>query len=441
MQPRAELVSNDVTSIFSIYMKLTQKYNSVNLGQGMPDTDLATFMAPSLDQAVANKGNNQYCRVSGEVTLAREVAKEFGARFNRAINPDTEVHVAVGGTGCFFNTLSSFINPGDEIVCFEPSFAYFIPTMNLSGAVPRWVSLLEGNDITKMSFDSAKFEAAFNEKTRVLVINNPHNPLGRIFSLDELTYISEFLKAKFPKVLVLSDEVYSDVLYDSKQHVYIGSLPGMWERTVTFFSFGKSFGATGWRLGYAIGQASTIQYLAKVQAFSIYCVNTPCASAGALILNHARNQPYQDSPDYYTWLTKEYQNKKDQIVQILSESDLGLVLSVPQGGYFMVANIEKAIAGIPLKFFYEDFEEPTAREGTLAKYEDWYELESPFYSADYAYCNYLCVVRGITTWPLSAFYDTQLSKDPKLKKGTNCLRISLCKSQESIERLRAMLKK
>ena len=420
-----------MSALFGRYLQYGRDPKSVNLGQGFPDFDVPLFLKDALVEVMALNSNHQYCRPAGPLGLAQEISLTYSPRFGREIDPATEVIVSTGATEVFSSLISIVTHPGDEIVYIEPQFAYFIPLINSKGRIGVPVSILSDDGY---EFNHAKFEAAFSEKTKVFLINSPHNPTGKVFSRAEVEYICRFLTEKYPNVLVICDDVYCDFPFGDNEHVQIASLPGMWNRTYSIFSFGKIFGTTGWRLGVGIGPKQITTAMINFQVLKNYCGSTPLLMAAEKIYNIARTQPYKGEVNFYIYVRKKFEKQANSIIKLLEQSDLDLDLLPCQGGYFLSARIERAILKMPIKYFYKDFETNTEKNEKLAAYSDWLKLPEVDFSPDYAYCNYLCVEKKICPWPISGFYDTSVKK-PAERKQVNMIRIAICRSEATVQRL------
>lgn len=426
-----------MAGLFGRYLQYGRDPQRINVGQGFPDFDVPVFLKEALVEAMAPNGNHQYCRPAGPLGLAQEIALTYGPRFGREIDSVTEVIVSTGATEVFSNLMSIMTQPGDEIVYIEPQFAYFIPLINSKGRKGVPVSVLGEQGY---HFDHAQFEAAFNERTKVFLINTPHNPTGKVFSRAEVEYICNFLTEKFPNVLVLCDDVYCDYPFGDNEHVQIASLPGMWSRTYSIFSFGKIFGTTGWRLGVGIGPKPITAALINFQTLKNYCGPTPLLMAAEKIYRMARTLPYGGEANFYVWVRKLFEKQAKTISELFQQSDLDLDVLPCQGGYFLSARIDKAILKMPIKYFYKDYETNPDKNEKLASFADWVSLPDVDFSPDYAYSNYLCFEKKICPWPISGFYDTAFKK-PLEKKQVNMIRIAICRSDATVQRLAQALQK
>lgn len=435
LDPR--LIDSKYATLFMKYVELAKDPEAVNLGQGYPDMPVPDFLVPSLVEASNSEDNHQYSRPAGHLGIAKAVAELYSKRLGREINAATEVVITNGATQGFYDFLEAYINQGDEIVHFEPCFAYYLATMiHIKEAVLKPVSILKSDDF---SFDFEEFKAAFSPKTKCLLLNTPHNPTGKVFKKQELEQIADYLRENHPQVMVFADNAYSDIHFFGNTHTEFASLPGMWERTVSSYSFGKTFGCTGWRIGFNIGPKPIINSMQNLQALSIYCLSTPLVAAGELVLKTAQKE-YKGETNYYTWLEKQYENQYQQIFDIFADCVLNVEPVKAEGGFFLIAKIEKGMDNFPIKYFYHDYATNDRDGKTIKSFADWTSLENPDVSPDYAFCNFVASVYKVVFWPVSAFFDTMYSP-AKEKKTVNYIRISVCRSQSTIDRLRKYLKK
>ena len=433
LDPR--LIDCKYATLFMNFVEIAKDPQAVNLGQGYPDMPVPDLLAPAMAEACKLEVNHQYCRPDSHLGIAQAAADQYGPRLGRTINAATEVVVTTGATQGFYNFLEAYVRPGDEIVHFEPCFAYYLATMiHIKTAVLKPVNILESSDF---SFDFEKFKAAFSPKTKCLLMNSPHNPTGKVFSREELEKIAAFLSEHHPQVLVFADNVYCDMHFFGAKHTEFASLPGMWHRTVTSYSFGKTYGATGWRIGFNIGPAQIIKLMQNLQALSIYCMSSPMMAAGEITLRNAA-KPYRGEENYFTWVEKQYQIQYEQIYEIFKNCCLDVDPVPSQGGFFLIAKIERAVKGLPIKYFYKDYKTNERDGKVLESYEDWLNLEEPDHAPDYAFSYYVASKYKVVFWPVSAFFDT-MYEAPKNKKTVNYIRISVCRSQDTIERLRKYL--
>lgn len=425
--------------VYGKYIDLGKEPGMVNFGQGFSDMDVPEFIIDSLKDSLSKSINHQYTRTAGNLPLMKESAKFYGQYFNREIDPTTEIMVSSGATGCFYNFIEACVRAGDEVVSFEPMFAFFIPPLFNAGAKVNFVELL--NQITGPTFDKKVFEAAFTPRTKFLMLNSPHNPTGKVFTLEELEYIADFLKTKHPDVIVVADDIYCGFVYGGKKHTMIASLPGMWNRTVTLFSFGKVYNVTGWRIGFAVGPKELISAMSTVQLYTMFCLPTPLLMAAGDIIKKSYSEPYKGKDNYLVWLNLRYEEKYHRIKNIIDKSPLNLEVLPAEGGFFFLAQINKAVEGLPIKYFYKEEAESTKlkdKDAVLKSFDEWTSIPEPDFSPDFAYCNFLADKYKIIFYPLSGFFDT-MHEAPKNKKCINYIRGTIGKCTKSIDALRDRL--
>lgn len=310
------------TSIFSEITALANRLEAVNLGQGFPD-----FPAPSeiVEAAMAalKANQNQYARSMGHPVLVNAIAEHQRYFYNLEYDPMSEVTVFCGAAEGIASSLLGLLNPGDEVILFEPFYDSYPACVAMARSVPRFVSLRPPD----FSFDPEELAAAFTSKTRVLIINNPHNPTGKVFSRSELETIAQLCQKH--NVIVLADEVYEHFTYDDAQHIPMATLPGMRERTLTLSSSGKVFSLTGWRIGWVTGPAELAWAAQAAHQYITFAVPTPLQVA----IGHALST---HTEDYLAMLKKEYTERRNFLMQVLS--DCGFKVTKPLGAYYIVAD-------------------------------------------------------------------------------------------------------
>jgi N-succinyldiaminopimelate aminotransferase len=345
------------TSIFSEMSALARQHNAVNLGQGFPDFDGPDILKGAVFEAMQS-GHNQYAISHGEPVLRQAIARH-GARFyEQQINPDTEVTVTSGATEALWSSAFAFIEPGDEVIVFEPVYDSYVPAIRMAGGTPVAVTL----HAPDFRFDPDELRRAFSSRTRVIYVNTPHNPTGTVFNRTELELIAE-LCIEFD-VLAITDEVYEHIIFPSATHLRLATLPGMRERTLTISSGGKTFSFTGWKIGWAIGPEPLQRALRSVHQFAVFSTNTP--------FQHAIAHGLELSDAYYQELATEYLERRDYLVESLNQA--GLQPSTPEGSYFVLCDVDRfdrgsafdfcrylieevGVAAIPLESFYLTSEE------------------------------------------------------------------------------------
>jgi len=323
-------------SVFEEATALARRYGAVNLGSGTPDLPVPDSLKAAVAEAIAAE-RNQYAPVRGEAVLRAAVAAHAARFYGQEIDPATEISITSGVTEALHAALLSFVDPGDEVIVFEPFYDCYVPEIRMAGATPVAVTL----HAPSFRFDPQELRAAFSPRTRALLLNTPHNPTGTVFSRDELTLIAELCE-EFD-VLAITDEVYEHIVFDGTQYVRLATLPGMGDRTLTLSGAGKTFSCTGWRIGWAIGPAPLQEALCRLRQFTVFAAATPFQFALAAGLHF---------PDtYFQRLAAEYQARRDYLVDALASC--GLQPNKPAGGFFILSGISSFPAANGRDFCYD----------------------------------------------------------------------------------------
>ena len=337
----AARVQGFTPTVFAEYTALAIEHNAVNLGQGFPNFAAPEFVKEAAKTAI-DAEMNQYTRYGGHMRLVNAVAEVYGPLFQRELNPATEIVTTVGATEGIFATIQATINPGDEVILFEPFYDSYPAATIMAGGTPVYVPLRPPEDNPNASasdwvFDPEELAAAFSERTRLVIINTPQNALGKVFDRRELEAIAALVQEY--DAYVLSDEVYEWMVYpdnDSEapiEHIRMATLPGMWERTITLGSAGKSFSVTGWKIGWAIAAESIVHAILMGHQWIPFTVATPLQEAVAVGLERAEGE------GYFPWLAQMYQAKRDMLSAVLD--DVGLKTVRPDGSYFVLSDISQ----------------------------------------------------------------------------------------------------
>ena len=331
-------------SVIREMTRLSNEHGGVNLSQGFPD-----FPAPAAVKEAAcdaiRADINQYAVTWGAPPLRQAIARDFSRRYGVPIDADQHVTVCCGSTEAMITTLLASVDPGDEVIVFEPFYENYGPDAILSGAVPRYVTLREPGPSAPLgagwAFDPDELAAAFNDRTRAVIINSPNNPTGKVFTREELRVIAA-LCLKWD-VLAVTDEIYEHIIYDGHEHVPMATIDGMADRTVTINSLSKTFSVTGWRVGWAIAPAPLTGAIRKVHDFLTVGAAAPLQAAGAAALG---------LPDsYYRELAAGYERRRDLLVGLLERHRF--VCYRPAGAYYVMTDLTELGATDDVEFARE----------------------------------------------------------------------------------------
>ncbi|MES5814485.1 pyridoxal phosphate-dependent aminotransferase [Pseudoxanthomonas sp. Soil82] len=341
------------TTIFTVMSQLAAEHGAVNLGQGFPDFAVPQRLVDELDAAM-RAGHNQYAPMTGVPVLRQAIAGKALRCYGAQVDPDSEVTVTSGATEAIFNAIHAVVRPGEEVVVLDPAYDCYEPAIDLAGARAVHVPL----DPLTFAVDWDRVRAAITPKTRLLMVNSPHNPSGAMLSADDMRALADLLRGT--GILLISDEVYEHIVFDGRRHESVLRWPELRERAFVVSSFGKTYHCTGWKIGYAIAPAALTAEFRKVHQYNVFCTFAPAQHAFAAMI--------RDEPEHDEQLGAFYQAKRDRFREQLLGTRLK-PLPVP-GGYFQLVDysavsdlpdhefakwltVEKGVAAIPLSPFYE----------------------------------------------------------------------------------------
>jgi L-glutamine---4-(methylsulfanyl)-2-oxobutanoate aminotransferase len=378
-------------SVIREMTRLGDETGSVNLSQGLPDYDSPVEV---LEAAVAaiHSGENQYTFPFGMAEFREAIARKSLAYNHIPANPETDLTVTCGVSEAMMSTILALTDPGDEVVILEPWYENYLPDCQMAGVAPRFVPLREPG----YTFDPAELRAAFNRRTRLVLINTPHNPTGRVFTRAELEEIARLCQ-EFG-VVAVTDEIYEYILYDGREHVSIGSLPGMEDRTVTISGLGKTYALTGWRVGWTIAHPLLTGLIRKVHDYLTICAPAPFQAAGITALALPQS--------FYSSLRAEYETRRSILLPALERA--GFHYHQPEGAYYVMA----------------DFGDIAWDAGRFAR---------PEWTADRAFAEFMARVVGVAVVPGSSFY-YQAAGQPVLQgAGTTRVRFNFAKRETTLQ--------
>lgn len=343
-------------SVFSEMSRLAAEHNAVNLSQGFPDFPTPEWLKEAARDAIA-RDINQYAISQGATRLRRAIAAKAKERMGIRFDENLEITVTNGATEAIFDILQALVDPGDEVIVFEPYYDSYVPGIEIAGGVPRYIRLRQPD----WSFNAEELAALFNSRTRAVIVNTPHNPTGKVFSREELELIADLCRQH--DVVAITDEVYEHLVYDDNEHLSLATLHGMRDRTVTINSTAKTFSATGWKIGYVLAAPDLSEALRRVHQFVTFCSSAPMQEAMAHALESAPERGYYES------LKVEYTARLDKLQSALESA--GLQPIRPQGTFFIMSDIsglgfkddvefarfmtaQVGVACIPPSAFYQD---------------------------------------------------------------------------------------
>ncbi|MFT5997708.1 MAG: methionine aminotransferase [Neolewinella sp.] len=341
------------TTIFTIMSQLATKHGAINLSQGFPDFGVDQQLKDLANHYVQD-GYNQYAPMAGVMELRQAIAQKKQVLYGCSLDPETEITVTNGATEAIYSTIAALVGLGDEVIIFEPAYDSYVPAIEVNGGVV--VALRLKSPDYQIDWDQVK--DMVNSKTRMIMINTPHNPSGTVLRQEELAILQEIVADT--DILILSDEVYQHLIYDGRQHESVLRYPDLYQRSIITMSFGKTFHATGWRIGYAIAPPEITAEIRKVHQSNTFGINRP--------LQHALAD-YLATPEHYLSLPDFFQRKRDLFLEAMADTPFEFLDCA--GTYFALASYrkisdlgdqafarwltrEKGVAVIPISSFYSD---------------------------------------------------------------------------------------
>lgn len=369
------------TTIFTVMSQLAAEHGAVNLGQGFPDFAVPQRLVDELDAAM-RAGHNQYAPMTGVAPLRQAIAEKVLRCYGRPVDPDTEITVTSGATEALFNAIHAVVRPGEEVIVLDPAYDSYEPAIDLAGARAVHVPL----DPRTFAVDWDRVRAAVTPKTRLLIVNSPHNPSGAMFDEADIRALAALLEGT--GIYLISDEVYEHIVFDGRRHESILRYPDLAAHAFVVSSFGKTYHCTGWKIGYAIAPQALSAEFRKVHQYNVFCTFAPAQHAFAAMI--------RQEPEHYEQLGAFYQDKRDRFREQLLGTKFK-PLPVP-GGYFQLVDYS-AVSDLP----------------------------------DAEFVKWLTVEHGVTAIPLSPFYETPPA-------GQRLARLCFAKNEATLDAAIARLK-
>ena len=341
------------TTVFTVMSVLAQQHNAINLGQGFPDFPMSEDLVALVNEAM-KAGYNQYTHMNGYPPLREAIAEKVRFLYNATVNPDSEITVTPGGTYALYTALTTILQPGDEVIVFEPAYDSYIPSIEVNGAKAVALPLL----YPEYKIDWSAVQNSVTEKTRAIVINSPHNPTGAVLNEDDIQQLQSIVQNT--DIIIVSDEVYEHLIYDNRPHESMLKYPDLLERSFVCFSFGKVYHCTGWKLGYCIAPERLMSEFRKVHQYNCFSCDTPKQVALATFLKQK---------EAYLQLGPFLQQKRDYFQNLMRQTKLKPLPSY--GSYFQI-------------YLYNDVTDETEKDFAIRLTKEY----------------------GVTTIPVSAFYQT-----------------------------------
>ena len=304
-------------SIFAVMSKMAQDYNAINLSQGFPDFNCSDELI-ALVNKYQKEGRNQYAPMPGIPALRKKIADKIKKLYGKEYDYNEEITITAGATQAIFTAITSIIGSGDEVIIIEPAYDSYEPVVRMNRGIPKFVSLGEN-----FSFDWDAVKDSITDKTKMIIINSPHNPTGSVLTETDIKALEEITRNT--KIILVSDEVYEHIIFDGQKHYSLSTSEELSERSFVISSFGKTYHTTGWKTGYCAAPKSLTEEFRKIHQFIVFAVNTPIQYAYA---------DYMNDPNHYLTLNTFYQSKRDLLISSLKDS--GFKVTPTNGTYFQL---------------------------------------------------------------------------------------------------------
>lgn len=360
------------TTIFTVMSVLANEHKAINLGQGFPDYNMSEELIALVNKAMQN-GHNQYVHMNGLPALRERLAEKIEGLYDKVINPETEITITPGGTYAIYTALTTILQPGDEVIVFEPAYDSYIPTIEINGAVPVLIPLVYPD----YKIDWELVRQKITPRTKLIMLNTPHNPTGAVLGADDIEQLQQVVKDT--GIFIMSDEVYEHLIFDGKKHESMLRYPDLYERSFVCFSFGKVYDCTGWKIGYCVAPPALMKEFRKIHQFNCFSCNSPVQFALAEFLQHKEN---------YLQLGSFLQQKRDHLKNLMQQTRFKALPSY--GSYFQLYSYrditdetekdfamrltkEYGVATIPTSVFYRNGQDNKVLRFCFSKNENTLE--------------------------------------------------------------------
>lgn len=360
------------TSIFTVMSGLSATHQALNLSQGFPDFEVSRELIARIEEAM-RKGFNQYAPMPGLISLREAIAAKMEYLYSAKYNPETEITITAGATQALFAAISAVVHEGDEAIIFTPAYDSYAPAVQLNGGRPVYVPLKAPN----YKIDWKEVKKLINRRTRVIILNSPHNPTGSILTAQDMMELDRLTAGN--DIVIISDEVYEHIIFDGYEHQSVARYPKLADRSFVIYSFGKTFHATGWKVGYCLASANLMAEFRKIHQFQVFAVNHPVQHALADFISNPAN---------YSDVAAMYQKKRDYFNRLLSGSRF--VIRPSLGTYFQLLDYsqiskendfdlavkwtkEKKVSSIPVSVFYNNPRQDKVLRFCFAKQDETLE--------------------------------------------------------------------
>jgi len=341
------------TTIFTVMSALASQHNAINLGQGYPDFQMNEELIALVNEAM-EKGFNQYVPMQGYLPLRESIAEKVHSLYNAVVDPGSQITITPGGTYAIYTALTTVLQPGDEVIIFEPAYDSYLPNVEINGAIPVLINL----QFPEYRINWEEVKKKISPRTRVIMLNSPHNPTGAVLTEEDISQLRSIVKDT--RILIVSDEVYEHLIFDGMQHLSMLRHPDLMERSFVCFSFGKVYNCTGWKLGYCISSSPLMNEFRKVHQFNCFSCHSPSQVALSIFLKRK---------DSYLAISGFMQEKRDLFQNLMQQTKFTPLPS--HGSYFQCYTYEKfsdesdfalstritkeyGVASIPVSVFYKD---------------------------------------------------------------------------------------